>query len=87
MGIRLDSGDLPYLSKEAKKQLDNAGFSDISIPAYNDLVDYIITSLKAEGATIHSWGVDTKLITSFDSPSLGGVYKLAASCEKGVLEP
>ncbi|MFQ6979569.1 MAG: nicotinate phosphoribosyltransferase [Clostridioides difficile] len=87
MGIRLDSGDLAYLSKEAKKQLDNAGFSDISITASNDLDEYTITSLKAEGATINSWGVGTKLITSFDSPSLGGVYKLAASCEKGVLEP
>lgn len=79
MGIRLDSGDLQYLSKKCSKELNKEGFTDISITASNDLDEYAITALKAEGATINSWGVGTKLITSSDSPSLGGVYKLAAS--------
>lgn len=87
IGIRLDSGDLTYLSKEAKKMLDDAGFSDITITASNDLDEYKITNLKAEGAKINSWGVGTKLITSADSPALGGVYKLAASIEDGEIIP
>ena len=87
LGIRLDSGDLQYLSKECKKVLDKEGFTDISITASNDLDEYTIASLKAEGATINSWGVGTKLITSSDSPSLGGVYKLAASFKGDEIEP
>ena len=77
-GIRLDSGDLAYLSKKARKMLDEAGFSDAVISASNDLDEYLIDSLKAQGATITSWGVGTNLITSKDNPSFGGVYKLAA---------
>ena len=81
-GIRLDSGDLAYLSKEAKKMLDQAGFPDAVISASNDLDEYLIDSLKAQGATINSWGVGTNMITSIDCPSFGGVYKLAAVKDK-----
>lgn len=77
-GIRLDSGDLAYLSKKARKMLDNAGFQDAVISASNDLDEYLIDSLKAQGATITSWGVGTSLITSKDWSAFGGVYKLAA---------
>ena len=77
-GIRLDSGDLAYLSKKARKMLDEAGFPDAVISASNDLDEYLIDSLKAQGAQITSWGVGTNLITSKDNPSFGGVYKLAA---------
>lgn len=77
-GIRLDSGDLAYLSKKARKMLDEAGFADAVISASNDLDEYLIDSLKAQGAAITSWGVGTNLITSKDNPSFGGVYKLAA---------
>ncbi len=77
-GIRLDSGDLAYLSKKARKMLDAAGFPDASITASSDLDEYIIDSLKTQGARIDSWGVGTKLITSRDCPSFGGVYKLSA---------
>ncbi len=77
-GIRLDSGDLAYLSKEARKMLDEAGFSDAVISASNDLDEFLIQSLKDQGAKITSWGVGTHLITSKDCPSFGGVYKLAA---------
>ena len=77
-GIRMDSGDLAYLSIEARKMLDEAGFEDAVIAASNDLDEYLIESLKSQGATITSWGVGTNLITSKDTPSFGGVYKLAA---------
>ena len=77
-GIRLDSGDLAYLSKKAKKMLDEAGFPDAVISASNDLDENLISSLKLQGAAINSWGVGTNLITSKDCPSFGGVYKLAA---------
>ncbi len=77
-GIRLDSGDLAYLSKKARKMLDEAGFPDAVISASNDLDENLITSLKIQGAAITSWGVGTHLITSKDCPSFGGVYKLAA---------
>ena len=75
-GIRLDSGDLAYLSKEARKMLDEAGFADASICASNDLDEYLLHDLKMQGAAIDSWGVGTNLITSKDCPSFGGVYKL-----------
>ena len=81
-GIRLDSGDLAYLSKKARKMLDEAGFPDAVISASNDLDEYLIDSLKAQGAAITSWGVGTNLITSKDNPSFGGVYKLAAIQDK-----
>ena len=77
-GIRLDSGDLAYLSKKARKMLDAAGFPDAVISASNDLDEFLIDSLKEQGAAITSWGVGTNLITSKDCPSFGGVYKLAA---------
>ena len=77
-GIRLDSGDLAYLSKKARKMLDEAGFTDAVIAASNDLDEFLINDLKLQGATITSWGVGTNLITSKDCPSFGGVYKLAA---------
>ena len=77
-GIRIDSGDLAYLSKEAYKMLAAAGFDDAIISASSDLDEYLIDSLKAQDAKINSWGVGTKLITSDDNPAFGGVYKLAA---------
>ncbi len=77
-GIRLDSGDLAYLSKKARKMLDAAGFEDATICASNDLDEYLLHDLKMQGAAIDSWGVGTNLITSKDCPSFGGVYKLAA---------
>lgn len=77
-GIRLDSGDLAYLSKKARKMLDDAGFPDAVIAASNDLDENLIDSLKVQGCKITSWGVGTHLITSKDWPSFGGVYKLAA---------
>lgn len=77
-GIRMDSGDLAYLSKKVRRMLDDAGFEDAVISASNDLDEYLIQSLKSQGATITSWGVGTNLITSKDCPAFGGVYKLAA---------
>ncbi|NEU32089.1 nicotinate phosphoribosyltransferase [bacterium LRH843] len=77
-GIRLDSGDLAYLSKEARKLLDQAGFVDTKIFASNDLDEYTIMNLHAQGAKIDAWGVGTKAITAFDQPALGAVYKLVS---------
>ncbi len=87
-GIRLDSGDLSYMSKKARKMLDAAGFPDAIISASSDLDEYLIESLKAQGAAITSWGVGTNLITSADTPAFGGVYKLSAiQNEDGVFVP
>jgi nicotinate phosphoribosyltransferase len=83
MGIRLDSGDLAYLSIEARKILDEAGLPDTSILASNDLDEQIIASLKDQGAKVNVWGVGTKLATAYDQPALGGVYKLSALRENG----
>jgi len=77
-GIRLDSGDLAYLSKEARKMLDEAGFPNAKIYATNDLDEDTILSLKSQGARIDAWGIGTKLITAYDQPALGAVYKLIA---------
>lgn len=77
-GIRLDSGDLAYLSKKSREMLDKAGYPDAKICASGDLDEYSINSLKNQGAKIDFWGVGTRLITSADMPALGGVYKLAA---------
>ncbi len=77
-GIRLDSGDLAYLSKKARIMLDNAGFKEAFICASSDLDEYLINSLKIQKAAINSWGVGTNLITSKDCPAFGGVYKLSA---------
>ena len=77
-GIRLDSGDLAYLSKEARKLLDAAGLQSVRIVASNDLEENLIVSLKQQGARIDTWGVGTQLVTAYNQPALGGVYKLAA---------
>ncbi|TLS50058.1 nicotinate phosphoribosyltransferase [Paenibacillus antri] len=77
-GIRLDSGDLAYLSKTARKMLDEAGFPDAKIYASNDLDETTILNLKAQDAKIDVWGIGTKLITAYDQPALGAVYKLIA---------
>ncbi len=77
-GIRLDSGDLAYLSKKARKMLDEAGFTEAKICASSDLDEYLIDSLFAQGAEIDSWGVGTNMITSKNTPAFGGVYKLSA---------
>lgn len=83
IGIRLDSGDLAYLSIEARKKLDAAGFQDAVIAASNDLDENVILSLKDQGATINLWGVGTRLVTAYDQPALGGVYKLSAMRRQG----
>lgn len=77
-GIRLDSGDLTYLSVQARQLLDAAGFPKVRIVASNDLDEQLVTALKLEGARIDTWGIGTKLVTAYDQPALGGVYKLAA---------
>ncbi len=82
IGIRLDSGDLAYLTKKAREMLDEAGFEDAIICASGDLDEKLIQSLKIQGAKINSWGIGTKLITSADMPALGGVYKLAGVIDK-----
>ncbi|WP_078548463.1 nicotinate phosphoribosyltransferase [Litchfieldia alkalitelluris] len=86
-GIRLDSGDLAYLSKKARGMLDEAGLEYVSIIASNDLNEHVIVDLKVQGAKINSWGVGTQLITAADQPSLGGVYKLVARKEDGEYKP
>lgn len=78
IGIRLDSGDLAYLSIEARRMLDEAGFEKAAIVASNDLDEQIIDSLQQQGARINVWGVGTRLVTAYDQPALGGVYKLGA---------
>lgn len=77
LGIRLDSGDIAYLSKEARKMLDAAGYPNAKVVASNDLDEATITHLKQEGARIDAWGIGTKLITAYGNPALGAVYKLA----------
>ncbi|MBQ6470317.1 MAG: nicotinate phosphoribosyltransferase [Lachnospiraceae bacterium] len=85
-GIRMDSGDLAYLSKKAYEMLAAEGFEDATIAASSDLDEYLINSMKQQGAKINSWGVGTRLITSSDNPSFGGVYKLAAIKNAGETE-
>jgi nicotinate phosphoribosyltransferase len=85
--IRLDSGDLAYLSQSARQMLDNAGLSYVQIVASNDLDEHIIFNLKGQGARIDVWGVGTQLITAGDQPSLGGVYKLVAREKDGDFIP
>ena len=87
VGIRLDSGDLAYLSREARKMLDQAGFPNTIICASGDLDEKLIRDLKLQGACINTWGVGTKLITSEDCPSLGGVYKMSAEEIDGRVVP
>ena len=83
VGVRLDSGDLAYLSKKTRVMLDEAGFKDAKIVASNDLDEYTIIHLKRQGAKIDSWGIGTKLITAFDQAALGAVYKLVSIEEDG----
>jgi nicotinate phosphoribosyltransferase len=78
VGVRLDSGDLAYLSIEARRILDEGGFPLAHILASNDLDENIIVSLKEQGARIDTWGVGTRLVTGYDQPALGGIYKLSA---------
>jgi len=86
-GIRIDSGDLAYLSKEARKMLDAEGFEDTVIVGSSDLDEETIDNLKLQGAAANAWGVGTNLITSKDCPALGGVYKLSAVQRDGELIP
>lgn len=86
-GIRIDSGDLDYLSKKARQMLDNEGLQEVKISASSNLDEYQIEHLKSIGAKIDIWGVGTKLITSHDNPSLGGVYKLSAILKDNEIIP
>ncbi|WP_339260164.1 nicotinate phosphoribosyltransferase [Lysinibacillus sp. FSL K6-3209] len=87
IGIRLDSGDIAFLSKEARRMLDEAGFHDAKIVVSNDLDEYTILNLKAQGARVDMWGIGTKLITAYDQPALGAVYKMVAiENDEGKLE-
>ena len=85
-GVRIDSGDLSWLAKMARRMLDEAGLSDCGIVLSNDLDEFAIQSIRDEGAQVNSWGVGTKLACAYDQPTLGGVYKLSATCapEDGV---
>ncbi|HZJ57169.1 MAG TPA: nicotinate phosphoribosyltransferase [Clostridia bacterium] len=87
LGIRLDSGDLAYLSKEARRMLNDAGFPNAKIVASSDLDEDVIWDLKAQGAAVDVWGVGTAMITSKNCPALGGVYKLVAEEIDGELVP
>jgi len=87
IGIRLDSGDIAFLSKEARRMLDEAGFTDAKVVVSNDLDEYTILNLKAQGAKVDVWGIGTKLITAYDQPALGAVYKIVSiENEAGVME-
>ena len=86
LGIRIDSGDLAYLSKKARKLLDKEGFESAEIVASNDLDEFLLTSLKHQKSKISVWGIGTKLVTAFDNPSLGAVYKLSALKDEADLQ-
>lgn len=79
IGIRIDSGDLAWLAKRARTLLDQAGLHDTGVFLSNDLDEYSISSIRAEGACVAGWGVGTRLACAFDQPTLGGVYKLSAT--------
>jgi nicotinate phosphoribosyltransferase len=83
IGVRLDSGDLAELSTEARRILDAGGFPDAAVVASNDLDEHAVLRLKAAGARIGVWGIGTKLVTAYDQPALGGVYKLAGIRDEG----
>jgi len=87
LGVRLDSGDLAYLSKKARVMLDKASLKHAKIVASSELDEWIIESLKKQGAKIDIWGVGTRLVTCWDHPALGGVYKLTAAEENGQVVP
>ncbi|WP_225047719.1 nicotinate phosphoribosyltransferase [Lacticaseibacillus kribbianus] len=82
-GVRIDSGDMAYISKRVRQQLDEAGFTETKIVASNDLDEHTIQNLKMQGAKIDTWGVGTKVITAYDHPALGAVYKLVAIEDEG----
>ena len=86
-GIRIDSGDLGYLSREATRMFTEAGFPDAIISGSNDLDEYLIQSLKEQGCTVTSWGVGTKIITADGTSALGGVFKLSAREQGDGFEP
>jgi len=86
-GVRIDSGDITYLSKKVRKMLDEAGFEDVAIVASNSLDEYIIRDMLLQGAKIDSFGVGERLITASSNPVFGGVYKLCAVENNGVMEP
>ncbi|MDF7669498.1 MULTISPECIES: nicotinate phosphoribosyltransferase [unclassified Lactobacillus] len=81
-GVRIDSGDMAYISKQVRKELDDAGYPNAKIYASNDLDETTITSLKMQGAKIDVWGIGTKYITAFDQPALGAVYKLVSMADE-----
>lgn len=83
IGVRIDSGDLAWLSKQARAILDEGGFPDAAIVASNELDEHLIASLREQHAPIDMWGVGTKLVTGWDQPALGGVYKLSAMRRRG----
>lgn len=83
IGIRIDSGDLAWLSRRAREMLDAAGFPDAKVYASNELDEHTVESLKDQDAAIDVWGVGTRLVTAYDQPALGGVYKLSAIREPG----
>ncbi len=87
IGIRLDSGDLAYLSTHSRRMLDESGFEETKIIASSDLDEWLIESLKKQDAKIDMWGVGTRLVTSYSCPALGGVYKLTAIAENGKMAP
>lgn len=86
-GIRLDSGDITYLTKKARKMLDKAGLTDCKITVSNSLDEYLIRSILEQDAPIDSFGVGENMIVSKSSPVFGGVYKLVAIEKNGVIEP
>ena len=86
IGVRIDSGDLAYFSAKVRALLDSNGFEDTKIVASNDLDEYLVSSLEEQKSSIDIWGVGTKLVTAFDQPALGGVYKLSAIEKKGKWE-
>lgn len=87
VGIRIDSGDLAYISKKARQMLDDAGYEKAQICASGDLDEYVIEDLLIQGARIDSFGVGTRLITGWDNPALGGVYKMCAMEQDGEMQP
>ncbi len=87
VGVRIDSGDITYLSKECRKMLDDAGYPDVKIVVSNSLDEHIITDVLSQGAAVDSFGVGERLITARSEPVFGGVYKLVAVEEAGKITP
>ena len=85
-GVRLDSGNITLLSKRVRRILDDAGLEHVKITASGDLNEYKISQMLAKGACIDSFGVGTEMVTSKDTPALGGVYKLVEQEKEGKLD-